>query len=334
MPHRLLDPVASLAMERKSGAALPATITVRRCASNPIIRPEMDARMGRNISGPSLIRVPAWLPNPLGRYYLYFADHKGDYIRLAVADDLAGPWRTHQPGSLQLSESLFPTSLDQCNITYVNAYGVFDQDFVHIASPDVHIDHKQRRLRMYFHGMLADGNQMTRVATSEDGIHFCAEQPLLGPSYFRVFEYDGWFYAIVMPGVLMRSRDGMRDFESGPTLFDRSMRHAALQRVGDTLRVFYSNAGDSPESILCSTIDLTQDWFNWRNSAPRLMLQPETEYEGVDLATTQSRRGPSHKRMRQLRDPAIFEEDGHTYLVYAIAGEGGLALAELEFGPN
>ena len=60
--------------------------SVRRSAANPIIRPHMDARMGANVQGPSLIRVPDWVKNPLGRYYLYFADHKGSYIRLAVAD--------------------------------------------------------------------------------------------------------------------------------------------------------------------------------------------------------------------------------------------------------
>ena len=30
-----------------------------------------------NINGPSLIKVPHWMENPLGKYYLYFAHHKG-----------------------------------------------------------------------------------------------------------------------------------------------------------------------------------------------------------------------------------------------------------------
>ncbi len=41
---------------------------VHRLPGNPIIRPDMDARMGGNINGPSLIRAPDWLENPLGRY--------------------------------------------------------------------------------------------------------------------------------------------------------------------------------------------------------------------------------------------------------------------------
>ena len=76
--------------------------SVRRCAANPVIVPHMDARMGANVQGPSLIRVPDWVKNPLGRYYLYFADHKGSYIRLAVADAVEGPWRMHEPGALPL----------------------------------------------------------------------------------------------------------------------------------------------------------------------------------------------------------------------------------------
>lgn len=309
-------------------------IEARRFDTNPIIRPNMDGRMGRNISGPSLLRVPPWLPDPLGRYYLYFADHKGDYIRLAYGDDLNGPWKMHTPGSLQLADSLFPATLEECNITYVNSYGVFGDDLPHIASPDVHVDHDSRRIRMYFHGMLADGNQATRVALSSDGLDFQAQPALLGNSYFRVFQHDGWYYALVMPGQILRSRDGLRGFEPGPTLFDRTMRHSAVQLAGDTLRVYYSNAGDAPERILCSTIDLSADWREWRNSEPQIVLEPETEYEGVELEVEQSRRGASRRRVRQLRDPAIYEEDGRTYLLYAIAGEGGIAIAELSFVDN
>src|SRR5262245_52988898 len=39
-----------------------------------MIRPRMDARMGTNIKGPLLIRVPNWIDGPLGIYYFYFAD--------------------------------------------------------------------------------------------------------------------------------------------------------------------------------------------------------------------------------------------------------------------
>jgi hypothetical protein len=132
----------------------------------------MDDRMGSNINGPSLIRVPDWVPDPLGRYYLYFAHHHGTYI-------------------------------------------------------------------------------------------------------------------------------------------------------------FHSNAGDCPEGVLLSTIQLKPDWTQWRDSDPITVLEPEMHYEGVDLPLVPSERGAADERVRQLRDPCIFEEGDKTYLLYAVAGEYGIAIAEL-----
>ena len=63
-----------------------------RFPTNPIITPALDESIGANINGPSLLRVPDWLPSPLGRYYLYFSHHQGASIRLAYADALTGPW--------------------------------------------------------------------------------------------------------------------------------------------------------------------------------------------------------------------------------------------------
>jgi hypothetical protein len=106
-------------------------LNVQRLENNPILRPNMDDRMGDNLNGPSLIKIPEWVPNPLGKYYLYFGHHDGKYVRLAYSDDLTGPWRIHTPGALALEESNFAG---------------------HIASPDVHIDNESQQIRMYFHG--------------------------------------------------------------------------------------------------------------------------------------------------------------------------------------
>jgi hypothetical protein len=64
---------------------------------------------GPNTQGPSIIKAPEWIEGRLGDYYVYFADHKGRYIRLAYADNLQGPWRIYPPGSLQFEESRFLT---------------------------------------------------------------------------------------------------------------------------------------------------------------------------------------------------------------------------------
>src|ERR1700743_982529 len=80
-----------------------------RLLERPIISPELDPSIGANIQGPSAIRVPEWVPGRFGAYYLYFADHKGSYIRLAYADRVTGPWTVHVPGSLHLGRSCFLT---------------------------------------------------------------------------------------------------------------------------------------------------------------------------------------------------------------------------------
>ena len=59
-----------------------------RIDSNPIIHPKLDPALGGNINGPSLIEVPDWVRNPLGKFYLYFAHHNGAHIRLAYSNTL------------------------------------------------------------------------------------------------------------------------------------------------------------------------------------------------------------------------------------------------------
>ena len=69
-----------------------------------------------NINGPCLIKVPSWVVKPLGRYYLYFAHHKGSYIRMAYSNYVEGPYRVYQEGVLNLSDSFFPT--ERTNMKY------------------------------------------------------------------------------------------------------------------------------------------------------------------------------------------------------------------------
>jgi hypothetical protein len=55
----------------------PTGVSVTRLGNGPIIGPDIHPSIGDNIQGPSLIKVPSWVKDPLGKYYLYFADHKG-----------------------------------------------------------------------------------------------------------------------------------------------------------------------------------------------------------------------------------------------------------------
>ena len=120
-----------------------------------------------------------------------------------------------------------------------------------------------------------------------------------------------------------------RTSTEGPTLFSEDQRHTAVRLDGSRLSVFYTDAGDCPERILLSTIDLTPDWMEWRASEPVVILEPETDYEGADLPLEPSERGWSPERVRQLRDPGIYREGDETYLLYSVAGESGIAIARL-----
>ena len=182
---------------------------------------------------------------------------------------------------------------------------------------------------MYHHGPVEGRGQLSRVALSTDGIHFSVREEILGNAYLRVFRWGGMHYALGMPGVFSRSVDGVAGFERGPTLFSLNMRQAGVVLRGDVLYVFYSNAHDCPERILLAQVALTDDWSTWRESEPTLVLEPETPYEGADQPLEPSARGPITRPVRQLRDPAIYEEDGRTYLLYSVAGESGIAIAEL-----
>jgi hypothetical protein len=320
-------------------------VRVVRLGDGPIIAPSLHPSIGVNIQGPSLIRVPDWVVGRLGRYYLYFADHKGSYIRLAYSDALTGPWHIHPPGSLQLAQSGF---LTEAPVPSAAQLAAFEQRYrlsetaishavlseittPHIASPDVHVDTVGQQIVMYFHGLEDVGHQVTRVATSANGIDFTARPEVLGRSYFRVFHRDSMTYALAMPGQLYRSRDGLSGFEAGPVLFNPNMRHAALMQRGSVLLVFWTRVGDVPERILLSRIDLAGDWMGWQDSAPIDVLRPERSWEGADAPLTASVRSTAYGQVNQLRDPAIFEENRRVFLLYAVAGESGIAIAEVLF---
>jgi len=117
----------------------------------------------------------------------------------------------------------------------------------------------------------------------------------------------------------------LRPVAAGP----RDMRHAAVKLDGNVLRIFYSNVHDCPEHILTSTVELTPDWVSWTASEPVSVLAPEMDYEGADLALEPSSRGWAPKPVRQTRDPGIYREGDRTYLLYSVAGERGIAIAEI-----
>lgn len=320
-------------------------ISAERLRDGPIVYPGLSSTIGDNIQGPSAIRVPGWVDNKLGEYYLYFADHKGRYIRLAYADQIQGPWTVYIPGSLQLEQSHFLVDKPEVTDDEITSFlaqrpevsgrkishdAVTEMTTPHIASPDVHVDNVTKKIVMYFHGLESAGVQLSRVATSTDGLEFQAEPQILGKTYMRIFKYEDYTYALAMPGLIYRSVDGYNDFEAGPTLFNPDMRHSAVLLRDGVLWVFWTQVGQIPERILFSTIELSGDWNDWKESAPTELIKPGFAWEGADAPLVESVRSTAYGHVNQLRDPAILEDGDRLFLFYAVAGESGIAVAEIK----
>lgn len=348
-------------------------VSVERLPGNPLIHADLDESLQAQASGdgyvninwPSLIRVPDWINDPLGKYYLYFSHHKGDHIRLAYADDVRGPWRIYEPGVLPLQESGFPTEpvaatepsqalkdlWQNFSIQVIRDYlilnhqsSVLDQEArkergidtakqsePHIASPEVVVDAKNRRLLMYYHGLEYGTRQLSRIAESTDGIHFSALGGTIPSPYLRSFEHEGRYYLLGMPGILFRSDNAAGPFEPRRhSLFEPRVRHMGVWVNGSTLYVFWSRVGDAPERILLSMVDLTpQNWNNWKASEGVEILRPEADWEGADLEVLPSLRGELAEEANELRDPYVFEDDGQKYLLYVGRGEKAIGIARL-----
>jgi len=349
------------------------TIDVKRLPNNPIIVHSMDQSLIDeakqygyvNINGPSMIKVPEWIENRLGKYYLYFAHHKGDYIKLAYADKPEGPWRIYPQGALHLKDSKFTQTKPNKKISKTirilwknwsqtefwtllqvglaarkaskalaeKGKKVSGESKPHIASPEVWVDQDKREIRMYFHGLMEDGIQATRVAISKDGLNFIVKPEVLSAPYLRVFKHKGLFYGQAMPGLLYRSKDGLTDFQIRPKpVAGTDMRHTALLYRDNKLYVFWTRVGDAPERIMCSLMDISSDdWADWVLTEPVDVLTPETSWEGGDLPLEPSIRTEITVPARQLRDPDVLVDGDKTYLIYAVAGENGIAITAMNF---
>ncbi|MEM6552921.1 MAG: hypothetical protein AAF750_12455 [Planctomycetota bacterium] len=290
-----------------------------RLLDHPIISPDTpgwDATtVGHNINGPSLIRAPDGLKEPIGQYYLYFAHHQGTSIRLATADALTGPWTIHTPGTLQLDQTPFTA---------------------HIASPDVHADPTgNHRLVMIYHGhggvTPATGvEQPAALAVSDDGLHWQHTQVLPAESYLRAFHAAGRTLGVAKGGRLYEAPPSTFDFKPLRRSLDVSGRHWAVLPEGDRLHIAYSRWGDAPEHLLQFTLQHPDDLPLW-NQAPRTpLLTAEHPWEGSEHPVRPSATSSVHEPVHELRDPDLFRDaDGRTYLLYTVAGEAGIALAEL-----
>ncbi|SDS45289.1 twin-arginine translocation signal domain-containing protein [Jiangella sp. DSM 45060] len=127
---------------------------------------------------PCIRRAEGRAPDPLARYYLYYAPHDAPGgICLAYGDSLSGPF-TEYAGNPIVSRTWSPH------------YSVS-----HVSSPHVLWNESNRRFYLYFHGE----NTTTRLARSDDGVHWTYDSIVITTamlpsnvtetSYARVFRH-------------------------------------------------------------------------------------------------------------------------------------------------
>lgn len=208
------------------------TYTVQRLTpEQPLIDAQSFAdagltdREGRNINGPSVIKVPDWIPpeeraDPSANYYMYFGHHGGKYIRMAWAEELSGPWIFYnmEPATPLTDRGVLGFEDAVNEVTYIGA----DQELRvinHLASPRVFVDNTNQRFVLFFHapsgvkredGTYGSNLQRTLVALSNDGLDFRGGiQPVfIGADYLDPFTYQGQTYGFGNQGYLHRAPTG------------------------------------------------------------------------------------------------------------------------------
>jgi len=310
----------------------PFGIQVERMSGNPMLVHEMysSERSESSIMSGCLIKVPTWVSNPLGKYYLYSAAHHArDHLDLAYADDINGPWTVYDPGVLPIEET--------CDHGELN----------HISAPDVHVLEDQKRFVMFFHGDTECFGHQGGIALSDDGITWrSAGYDIRIPAYFVVKRaIDGKYYGVGKKNEIFRS-DSLITSRGSSKYSDKYgviyqipedpiegmmyPRHSGLRLVEDTMYVLYTNKRDTLEHVkVVRIVNFTDpDTTHWIVSEGQSLLRPEYEWEGAELPTTGS---PLPGLKNQLRDPKVYTIDNQDYLCYSLGEENGIGIARIFF---
>jgi len=196
----------------------------------PLVHIDDYARLGitneaDNIQGPSVMRVPAWIPasrrvHPEAVYYMYFGHHRGKYIRMAWARRIEGPWTLHRMGPDVRPGERGVLDLGNRDVSIGNGIVLTQERRAVISSPEVSVDDEGRRIVLYIQAgtnIEVDGAPATTtgglVATSPYGLDFNPgahtgygiEPVILGPDYVSTFIFDGELYGVGNGGTIYQA---------------------------------------------------------------------------------------------------------------------------------
>ena len=191
---------------------------------------------------------------------------------------------------------------------------------------------------MFFHGLLPDGDQQTRLAISENGRSFSAAPSLLGPSYLRAFQWRERWYSTHLWGDM----GIFESFSIAPKTLPHhtlpsqitgaphaKIRHGHICQVGDHIHFVFSRVGDTPECILLCRIEMSDNPQDWRFGPVTKLLSPDEPWEGFGKDPVKSAEGSARGWVPELRDPCLFYDEGQLWLLYSGGGERGIGLAEV-----
>lgn len=280
--------------------------------------------MSDNINGPSCLRTPNFIKNPVGKYLLYFAHHTGEFIRIAYSEDIFTGWKI----------------LDH-KINNVSEEKEFHD---HVASPDIYVDNIEKSVYMFFHSRIKGSRkQKTFLSKSNDGINFALVKGDLNlPFYFRHVTIETKTFAVTKGGNLYinmvnpiantwRALNNINTGKSNEEVMHNSsgsIRHASLIYYMKIFIAFYSRIGDSPERIYAAKI-VENGKGLWLMSNEFEITRPELNFEGANLDIEASVAGPSLHEENALRDPYVMQDGEDYFLFYACAGESGIAVGKL-----
>ena len=91
----------------------------------------------------------------------------------------------------------------------------------------------------------------------------------------------------------------------------------------------FSRIGDSPERCLHCEVVPADDWADWRFGPVSEKLRPAAGWEGGDLPMRPSIIGTAMDRRHELRDPALFNDNGYVYMAYCGGAESGIGIAKV-----
>lgn len=167
----------SISLFKNSIHVAPATFPVFEYQKVVIDPSDMNYNPTNEFDFPTVIKASDYFANPLGKYYMYYGPHDSPGgISLAYADSPEGPWIEYEANPV------------------INRNNPPHYSVSHVASAHPIWMEEENKLYMYFHGE----NNTTRLATSEDGIHFDYEKAVVTTadfddvsetSYARVFKY-------------------------------------------------------------------------------------------------------------------------------------------------